>query len=867
MGKKIFAFAFAIVAALHANAQFTDNFDDGDFTNNPQWVGGTADFIVNASLQLQSNNTILNSTYYLSTASTQALTAQWEFFAQLSFNPSSANYVDVFLTASASDLTLASTTGYFVRLGNTDDEISLYRKDAAGSVKIIDGTNGVLNTSNNAIRIKVVRDAANQWRLIRDVNATGNFTEGTVTDVTYLTSSFFGMLIKQSTASFFQRHFFDDIVVGNYVPDVVPPVIQTVTATSINTADVLFDEPVDQLTAETAANYVVSNGIGSPTLASRDGANNALVHLSFSGNFPVNTNLQITINGVKDLSDNAISNGTANFSFYTPSQYDIVIDEIMADPTPLVGLPDAEWLELRNTSALAINLQGWRVGKSTGISGPMPSYLLKPDSFVIVCTSSAVALLSPLGPTISVTSFPSLNNTGDLIYLSSPQSTVIHSVNYTDAWYQNELKKGGGWTLEMIDTRNPCTGSANWKASVDPSGGTPGKKNSLDGINADATAPKLLHAYASDSVHVTLVFDEPLNGTVAANSAAYVISDGIGIPSTATPVSPVFDRVELLLGTPLLRNKIYTVTVNGISDCVGNSVGPANTARVGLYEQADSFDIVVNEILFNPKPDGTDYVELYNRSSKILNLKNMYIANLNSSGAISSITQLSNESRLLFPSDFMVVTENATLIKRDFVTLHPDAFVELSSMPSLNDDKGNAIILNEQGNVIDRVAYSDKWHFKLISNKEAVALERIDYDAPSQNEQNWHSAASSVNFGTPTYKNSQSRIDAGVQGEVKVDPEIFSPDNDGRDDFATINYSFPEPGYVTNISIFDAAGRLVRNLQRNALSGLKGYYRWDGLDEKNMKLPVGMYIIYTEVFNLKGKTKKFKNVIVLARKQ
>ncbi|MFT3909470.1 MAG: lamin tail domain-containing protein [Ferruginibacter sp.] len=502
-------------------------------------------------------------------------------------------------------------------------------------------------------------------------------------------------------------------------------------------------------------------------------------------------------------------------------------------------------------------------GETNRRKRPMPSYLLKKDSFVIVCTGSAVPALSVYGNVISVTSFPSIGNTGDLISLVSPQGTIIHSVNYTDAWYQNQLKEDGGWTLEMIDTHNPCSGMSNWKASEDPSGGTPGRKNSVDAVNPDQTSPKLLRAYAPDNLHVTLVFDEPLDAVKAAIASGYTISDGIGNPVSATPVSPVFDRVQLTLSTPLQPNKIYlAVATAAVTDCANNGISALkDTARVGLpAATVDSFDIVINEILFNPTPASNDYVEIYNRSNKILNLKNVSIANA------SGFEHLSTEDYLFFPGDFMVLTESRDLVLHDYVANDLYAFIEVS-MPSYNDDAGDVRLLNEQGNIVDEVLYLDDWQFPLISNEEGVALERIDYNAPSQNAANWHSAASSVHFGTPTYKNSQYRLDAGVQGEIKIDPEVFSPDNDGRDDFATINYNFPEPGYVTNITIFDAVGRRVRNLERNALSGIKGYYRWDGLDEKKNKLPVGIYIIYTEVFNLQGKTKKFKNTIVLARKQ
>lgn len=867
--KIFFIISSCFLFCMTGYCQFTENFNDGDFTTNPAWVGNTSDWTVNPSLQLQSNNTVASSTFYLSTASTMATTAQWEFYCQITFNPSGANYIDVYLTASASDISLAATTGYFVRIGNTDDEISLYRKDAGGTVvKIIDGVNGILNSSNNVMKIKVFRNAANQWNLSRDLSGTGNsyFNEGVVTDATYLTSSFFGIKITQSTASFFQRHFFDDLEVKTYVPDVTPPAIVSATAISSSAVDVLFNEPVELASSQAAANYIVNNGSGMPASAVRDAVNTALVHLVFAGSFANGTNYLLTVNGVTDLSGNTINNGTANFSFYTPQQYDIVIDEIMADPTPQVALPNNEWIELKNTSSFPINLLGWRIADITGQSGAMPGFVLQPDSFVIVCTSSAVVAMQAFGTVITVTGFPSLDNGGDQISLLNATGNAMHSVNYKDSWYQNELKKDGGWTLEMKDTKNPCNGFSNWTASVDTKGGTPGKKNSVDGVNIDNTAPRLVRAYATDSVNVVLVFDEPLNITGASVLANYTVSDGIGQPQTATALAPVFDRVALKLNIALLRNKVYTITVSGITDCVGNGIGPGNSAKLGLASATDSFDVVINEILFNPIPTGVDYVELYNRTTKVIDLKNIYIANRNSAGTISSITQLSTENYLFFPEEFIVVTSDASVVKRDFITLNMDAFAEVGSTPSFNDDKGDVIILNEQGKIVDELVYSDKWHFKLIDNKEGVALERIDYNAPTQKQDNWHSAATSVGYGTPTYKNSQYRMDLQVQGDITVSPEIVSPDNDGIDDFATIDYNFPSPGYVANITIFDANGRIVRYLQRNALCGTKGNFRWDGLGEKFQKLPVGIYIIFTEVFNLDGKKKQFKNTIVLARR-
>jgi len=550
---------------------------------------------------------------------------------------------------------------------------------------------------------------------------------------------------------------------------------------------------------------------------------------------------------------------------FTQNRYDIVIDEIMADPTPQVGLPNNEWIELKNTSASPINLQNWRIIDANGQSGPMPGFTLQPDSFVIVCTGSAVAALSAFGTTISVTSFPSLDNNGELIFLRAANGKTIHAVNYSSAWYQNELKKEGGWSLEMINTKSPCTEKNNWVAGINSIGGTPGKKNSVDAVNNDSDPPRLKNAYTTDNTTIILVYDEPVDSLSGATITNYSLDGGL-VLSSATTLAPLFNGVQLKTSNAMTVNTVYTITVLNVKDCIGNIINTDNKARVGLPADAAPGEWIINEILFNPKTSGYDFVEFYNNSSKIFDASKLYIANRSSSGVIGSIKPLSNIPFLIFQGDYIVETEDADNLSLQYLVTNPDHVLAIASPPSFPDDEGTVVALNFQGNVVDEVNYKDDWHFKLLDNDEGVSLERIDPNNPTQDPANWHSAASTAGFATPTYKNSQYKLVNSIAATIEVTPKVFSPDNDGRDDIATIQYKITEPGYVANITIFDAAGRPVKNLVRNGTLGLTGYWNWDGLDDKGMKLPVGTYIIYSEIFNLQGKKDRFKNVVVLARK-
>jgi hypothetical protein len=361
------------------------------------------------------------------------------------------------------------------------------------------------------------------------------------------------------------------------------------------------------------------------------------------------------------------------------------------------------------------------------------------------------------------------------------------------------------------------------------------------------------------------MFDESLDSLSASNALKYSLDNNISIIA-ANAIPPLFDKVQLTVSTPLQRDNIYSVAVSNVSDCKGNNIGINNTAKTGLAQEALTTDIVINELLFNPKPAANDYVEFYNRSNKIIDASKLFIANRSNTGSIGSLKKLSETSLFIYPGDYVALTEDANSLSMNYFVKNKDAVLVLASLPSFLDDEGTVVLLNGQGAIIDEVKYTDDWHFALIANPEGVALERIDPAAPSQDKNNWHSAASTSGYGTPGYQNSQYKQINSSTATIEIIPKTFSPDGDGFDDFAAIKYTVAESGYVANVIIFNASGNQVRHLVKNALLGLKGFWSWDGLGENGQRLPIGSYIIYTELFNLDGKKEKFKNVVVLGRK-
>ena len=162
----------------------------------------------------------------------------------------------------------------------------------------------------------------------------------------------------------------------------------------------------------------------------------------------------------------------------------------------------------------------------------------------------------------------------------------------------------------------------------------------------------------------------------------------------------------------------------------------------------------------------------------------------------------------------MVLSSDSAKVRAQYYCENPYNFIVVESLPTLSNDEGEICIVHQSLNqIIDAFAYHEDMHFSLLETEDGISLERLDVNTKTQNATNWHSAASTVGFGTPTYENSQMYISQSI-------------------------------------------GEMIGN---------KGSTNWDGTSEDGLQLNTGMYIIWMEVFSENGDAERFKKVVVLSR--
>jgi hypothetical protein len=825
---KLIVLATAMLFSCTCNSQVLDSFLYTGVPDSSIWQGNLKDFIVE-NKYLRSNSQEKNHSFYLG----MPIAKRPEYGhigLSFGFNTSSKNYLDILLCADS--LTEKPRQALVLRVGGVQDAIEVIERDSNRVVKVVQHYSG----STHRFQGNVLWEFEEQKRLKITINDSSFYTNSNLCDD--IRTPFTGFVVHQSTSSFFHKHRFEHLYWGDKPKDVSPPIIINHELPDNGSLTLFFNEEMD--TTWSGSIIVLDKEmfgykwLNQQTLAAKS-----------VEPWPVNTMFNLEIKNWRDLSKNSIPDTSISSLFLKLAKakpFDIVINELMVDPKPSVNLPEAEFVELYNTSDKAIDL-GTCTFSDASSTAQLPDIVLFPNSYTILA-SIKDSLNFGMDNTIFLNDFPTLNNSADQLLLQC-NSQAIHWLDYDSDYMQNAVKEEGGWSLEMIDTKNPCGGPGNWAYSNNDAGGTPGRQNSISGINPDAEVPYLKGIGVKDN-EVILELSEIMYPSLL---------DAFKFELKQASISPKSvkwsGRTSILLEFEGHFKKGWrdSLRLPALNDCVG-FLNRDSIVLVAVPSTAAKSDIVFNEIMFDARTESSEFIELYNASENILDLAEVQLATKDD-GEWSNAFPLRGSPTLFFLKTYAVFSENGQSIYSQYLQSDSTVFFDVGKMPNLSSLGGEIYLIDRKVEVIDHLDYSASNHFDLLKTNKGVSLERIHPTTVGYSSDAWVSASELSGGATPGVKNSQYYEPLRATN-VRLEYTTFSPNNDGFRDRLVIIFNSLNPVQNTRIAIFTLNGILVKEILPRTLLGTEQTVFWDGKDNSGHRVSPDIYILLLEAYDAKG---------------
>ncbi len=856
-----FAFLFCFISPLltYSQAFLIDNFTDGNFTQSPLWFGNDSSFVVNDNYQLQLNASATGSAYLVTNINPDKPDIDWEFFVKMPFSPSSNNNARIALLVTHSTLD-SLPDGIWVQLGEAgaNDAIKLIVRINQIDSVLCSSPSGLIATSF-AFTIKVTLINKSIWKLYTKSTSQNYYTcQASALYPITLTAGYFGILCRY-TSSNSKNFFFDNIVIQAHQFDNIPPSIIHAQLHPPSSISVQFSEPTDSSSTFQIYNYSIHEPPRYPNKIAKLSKENTY-SLTFDTAINYGQYIPLHLSYIYDKEGNMIHDTTLQLISWKLNCYDILINEIMADPEPQVGLPQVEYLELFNRSNQPLNLDAWRLSIGT-TTKEIPSFILKPKQYAIV-TSVADSMTYPNNENTIYLKSLSLPNTGTTIALYDSIGNLIHSVAYSPEQHYPDTKKEGGWSLELIDPANPCE-VTNWKSSIAKKGGTPGATNSVSADNPDINPPIILRTRWIDSFHFKLTASETLDSTSINPYFLFSLTPPTSSISSVTFVKPLNQEILFTTNVPLDSLISYTLTITDtISDCAGNSLNAPISIVLGKPLMPSRSNIIINEILTNPFNNQTDYIELVNNSDKFFDLNKMI---LSYHSASSVTTTISLPKITINPHEYLLLSRKPKNLEEHYNIPYQERLITCENLPDFSSEAGS-IVLSLANNplvTIDSFNYSSELYPSLINSFDGVALERVNPLRATNETTNWQPAATNVQYGTPGYLNSQYCALPNGNGQLLISPKIFSPELPNLDHSVSFKIIPSYPGSFATLTIYNIDGRKIVTLISHELIGTENTYSWNGLNEAGNPSPTGYYYVILQIYTPTGKTEIIKDQMIL----
>lgn len=521
----------------------------------------------------------------------------------------------------------------------------------------------------------------------------------------------------------------------------------------------------------------------------------------------------------------------------TDSLHDVVFSEILIDEEPSVFLPKSEFIELYNRSEKAIQLKNWilLVDDQQII---LDSFLFLPHTYLVLFPQKNKEQLLEKIPALFCESWEKLNNQEGEIMLKNSQGKLIDSFTYDEKLLSQHAKKSlGGWSLERKDLDFFCDEKYNWFYSTSLKGGTPIAKNSIEGKVIDDEKPSLEKMFIYQNKDLVFTFDEKIDTTYFTSSLIDTF---------------IIDKKIVHL---FFKNSLDDLSQDQLKidflDCSNNIL--SKEVIIALPQKALKNDVIITEILPDPFEGGTEFIELYNNSDKIIDLSDLWIGMLDEERLWKQKVQL--PQTLFSPSTYYVFTNQKEGVINFYDVAFPQQVYEVN-LPILTNESGTIVLANSEGEILEEFSYTENQHYRFLADEKGVSLERISLELSANDFENWTSASEQINWGSPTTKNSQT-IPTNLF-DFELTTQIITPNGDGIEDELQIQYAFDDENWMGTFTIFNRNAHKIITFDKHKNLGKQGLVHWDITNDNGQLISVGFYVLMIELYNDKGEIKVIK---------
>lgn len=519
----------------------------------------------------------------------------------------------------------------------------------------------------------------------------------------------------------------------------------------------------------------------------------------------------------------------------------LAITEIMSDPSPQKGLPDVEWIEIFNRTDITLSLSGCVISSSAK-NGFIARGAIKAGEYALLCSWEAFKKLAGVvdGNIIIADGMPVLRNEGDRISLYNGRGGLIAAAEYNGKWTNAD----GGISLEKRDVDYPIDNSDNWGASLDPAGGTPCRKNSIESYLTDSLQPAIIGVAVADGRHITLVFNKPMADDYEVAMAAE--------PLISAMSSSAASLVNLTLSEPLDSMRPTNIFLSGLY-CISGFLLPDTVISLALPRQVSGSDLIINEIMPYVNDEQTKFVELLNNSDKYICIGDIRLCSPVADKDGYRCKPVAGMPLILSPRQLAVVAADADNLHCRLGRNRHSVYIS-ASLPSLPAKGGKLLVVNACDEVVDSLDYSSDMHHPALRDVRNVSLERMSPTAQTNAPGLWQSATEECGYNTAGWDNSQRRAHNSVSRPLfSCDNPQFSPNNDGYADCLEIKYSMPESGCLLTADVYTRSGQRVCRFINNQILSRSGSIAWNGTDQNGSINEDGVYVILLRVTTPGGK--------------